>query len=414
MHGKLVVIAGADTNRFFPFSGDEPLSVGRGQDSGTRLRDRGISRFHCELREEDGKVILVDSGSAAGTFVNGNRIVDPYELRPGDVIQIGETQMRWTAEEVYEHETLGGAAPVAAARAAPAAGPATDSLSKLVGQSLSSYTLVSMVAEGKSGAVFRADDTKNDRPVALKVLHADFAKDEAQVDRFVRAMKTMFPLRHPNLVSLYNAGKSGPYCWLAMEYVDGESMTQVIERIGVAGRIDWKYALRVAVHVARALDYAYERKVIHRNITPPNILVSSSDKTAKLGDLMLAKAMEGALAEQVTRPGELVGDLAYMSPERTRGAIGVDCRSDIYSLGATVYALLAGRPPHEGGSIPEMLHKIREEEPVKPKKYQLAIADQFEGAVLRMLAKRPEDRHQTPNELLADLERVAKYQGVAL
>src|SRR5262249_33532415 len=149
----------------------------------------------------------------------------------------------------------------------------------------------------------------------------------------------------------------------------------------------------------------------HRNITPPNILVQTSDKRTLLGDLMLAKALEGSLAQQITRPGEIVGDLAYMSPERTAGTADVDGRSDIYSLGATIYARLTGRPPCMGASLPETVQKIRQVEPVKPKKYQLSIPDLFEGTVMKMLAKRPEERFQTPAELLGELDKVAKYSG---
>jgi serine/threonine protein kinase len=134
----------------------------------------------------------------------------------------------------------------------------------------------------------------------------------------------------------------------------------------------------------------------------------------KLGDLMFAKALEGTMAQQVTRPGELVGDIFYMSPERTRGGADVDARSDIYSLGATVYALLTGRPPHEGNSLPEIVTKIRSVDPVKPKKYQLSIPDLFEGTVLQMLSKRPEERFQSARDLVVQLERVAKFQGMTI
>src|SRR5207248_885270 len=122
-----------------------------------------------------------------------------------------------------------------------------------------------------------------------------------------------------------------------------------------------------------------------------------------LGDLALAKALEGTLAEQITRPGEIIGDVRYMSPERTRGTADIDGRSDIYSLGATVYALLTGRPPVEGGSLVETITKIRQAEPVRPTKYQLSIPALFEGTVMKMLAKRPEDRYQTAADLLTDL-----------
>jgi serine/threonine-protein kinase len=222
----------------------------------------------------------------------------------------------------------------------------------------------------------------------------------------------MMPIHHPNIVELYAAGKTGPYCWLAMEYVEGENLTKVIERIGTVGMLDWRYAFRVAVHVGRALEAAFAHEVIHRNITPTNILMRTKDQVVKLSDLMLAKALCGSLARQITQPGELIGDIFYMSPERTRSDAEVDCRSDIYSLGATVYALLTAHPPFEGHSVPEVITNIRQAEPEKPKKYQLSIPDLLEGIVLRMLAKRPADRHQTPGDLLKDLDRVAKYQGV--
>ncbi|MEE3283948.1 MAG: protein kinase, partial [Planctomycetota bacterium] len=148
------------------------------------------------------------------------------------------------------------------------------------------------------------------------------------------------------------------------------------------------------------------------NITPENILVRGEDKVAKLGDMMLAKALEGTRVEQITQPGQLIGPIPFMPPERTLGSSDVDCRADIYSLGATVYALLTGRPPVEGGNLPELIMKIRDEEPQRPKDFQLSIDDMFEGVVLRMLAKRPEDRYQEPSDLVTELERIAKFQNL--
>jgi len=248
--------------------------------------------------------------------------------------------------------------------------------------------------------------------VAVKVLTPDPTHSEEQKERFVRAMQTMLPVKHPHIVRLYNAGKKGPYCWAAMEFVDGESMTDVIARIGVEGMLDWREAYRMAVHIGRALQEAYSRKIIHRNVTPPNILRRRQDKVCLLGDLMLAKALEGTLARQVTQPGQLIGEVPYMSPERTRDQPGVDHRSDLYGLGATLYALLTGRPPFEGHSLPELIRKVREEPPRKPKEFQLSVNDMFQDAVMMMLAKRPEDRYTTPTDLLRDLERIGRYANV--
>jgi pSer/pThr/pTyr-binding forkhead associated (FHA) protein len=410
MARQLVVVSGPDKGRTFPITGADILLVGRSKATQTVLTDPHVSRVHCQIEVEDGKVMLLDNESAAGTFVNGKRVTQ-HQLRSGDVIRIGETQLRYQDDEAAEVATV---QPGAMPAVKPAAAPAGDKLTDLVGKKLSHHEVGEVIAKGQSGVIFKARDTKEDRDVALKVLKPEFSKNEDEMQRFIRAMKTMLPLRHPNLVALYGAGKTGAYCWIAMEYVEGESLTQVIQRLGAAGMLDWRHALRYAVHIGRALDFAAQHQIVHRNITPQNVLIRASDKMAKLGDLMLAKAMEGSLAQQITRPGELVGDINYMSPERTRGTTDIDARSDIYSLGALIYTLLTGRPPFEGGTLVETITKIRSAEPVKPKKYQLATPDLFEGTVLKMLAKRPEDRFQTPAEMLADLERVAKFQGMTI
>jgi serine/threonine-protein kinase len=283
-----------------------------------------------------------------------------------------------------------------------------------VGKTISHYDITTVIGTGRSSMVFHATDTKDDRPVALKVLHPEFASDEEEMQRFVRAIKTMLPLRHPNLVSLYAAGKNGPYCWVAMEYIAGENLTQVIERIGIAGMLDWKNAYRVAVQIARALEYAHGQSIIHRNVTPTNILRDATNKVAKLGDLMLAKALEGTMAKQITRPGEIVGDITYMSPERTRGTSELDGRSDLYGLGATCYALLTGRPPFGGTTLVEKISRIRQTEPEKPRKYQMSIPGQFEGVVLKLLAKNPAERYQSATELLEELTRIGRFNGVTV
>ena len=227
-------------------------------------------------------------------------------------------------------------------------------------------------------------------------------------------MKTMLDVRHPNIVQLRAAGKTGPYCWAAMEYVDGENLADVIDRIGIEGMLDWREAWRAAVHVSRGLEEANRRGIIHRNLTPTNILRRHKDKVCLVGDLMLAKALEGTLATQVTKPGQLIGDVPYMAPERTREGAGVDGRSDIYGLGATLYALLTGRPPFVSDSLPELVRMVREAEPQRPREFQMSINELFEDAVLRLIAKDPEERFQSPTHLLQELERIGTYSNLQL
>jgi serine/threonine-protein kinase len=175
--------------------------------------------------------------------------------------------------------------------------------------------------------------------------------------------------------------------------------------------LDWRKAFRVGVHVARALEYVHGQSILHRNVTPTNILLEATSKTVKLGDLMLAKALEGITQKQITRPGEIVGDVTYMSPERTRGSDDVDHRSDLYGLGATLYALLTGRPPFTGVTLVEKISRIRQSVPEKPTKFQMSIPTQFEAIVLKLLAKRPEERYQSAGDLLKELIRVGKFHG---
>jgi serine/threonine protein kinase len=403
---RLLVTAGPDTGRVFALT-EEGLLVGRSKSTPTRLTDPHVSRVHCQIQLVGDTATLTDFESVGGTFVNGNRITK-HQLRAGDVIAIGETQLVYQTGDEAEHKTL------PPELQAPVATPKAGRVNELSGKTIAHFDVGPLIAQGATSLVFRARDQKENKEVALKVLQPEISQNDEEMKRFVRAMKTMLPLRHPHLVAIYGAGKTGPYCWVAMEYVEGESLAAVIPRIGVAGMVDWRYALRVAVHISRALQFAEQHHIIHRSVAPHNILMRTSDKMFKLGDLMLAKALEGTLAQQITRPGELLGDVNYMSPERTQGTGVVDCRSDIYSLGATVYALLTGRPPFVGDSLPDTVRKIRQEEPVKPKKFHLAIPELFEGSVLQMLAKRPEQRFQTAADLVSKLEQIATFQNVGV
>jgi serine/threonine protein kinase len=405
---QLVILAGPDQGRVLSVADDKPLLIGRGRQSATRLSDLRVSRVHCRVETSGSRVVVTDLDSSSGTFVNGRRVTG-HDLQPGDVVQIGDTRLRLQTADVAELPTLppANAAPTTTTplhrKAAPALPLPAERLDELTGSVIAHFQVGPVVAKGRSGIVFHAYDFQNDRTVALKVLRPEFARDPQEVQRFIRAMRTMLPLQHPNLVTLHSAGKKGPYCWIAMEFVEGESLTQILKRIGVAGMLDWRHAFRVAVHIGR---------VLHRNLTPQNVLVRKSDKTAKLGDLMLAKALEGALAQQITQPGEILGDVHYMSPERTRGAEEVDERSDLYSLGALLYALLAGRTPFETPSLVATMTKIRQEKLPSPRTYQLSIPDKFAGTVMTLLQKRRENRYQSATELLAELKKISKFQGM--
>ena len=200
----------------------------------------------------------------------------------------------------------------------PVALPA-NRLGELTNTMLTHFRLGKVLAKGQSGLVFEAEDIRQKRKAAVKVLWPDFSLHDNEVRRFVRSMRTMMPLHHRNLVSIWGAGKKGPYCWVAMEHVAGESLHQMIQHKGAAGMLDWRHAFRIATHLGRGLEFAHEHRIIHRNITPRNVLIRAVDHIALLGDLMLGRALEGTLAEQLTKPGEMLGDVRFMSPERHVG-----------------------------------------------------------------------------------------------
>jgi serine/threonine protein kinase len=411
---QLVVIEGPDKGRAFALTPNDWILVGRSRATETQLNDPCVSKVHCKVEWTARGVIVTDQGSTSGTRVNGQCSVDERVLHPGDVIGVGGTSLRLLddsapAADLAEGQTL--ALPAAAKGPAPAQ---TELSKELTGKSLSHYVLGSLLARGASGLIFQALDTQNNRRVAVKVLSPDFIHNDVDVQRFVRAMRTMLPLRHPNLVAIYGAGKSGTYCWCAMEYVEGENLAQVIDRQKTARVHDWRPALRYAVHIARALDRAHQNHIIHRNLTPANVIIRASDQVAKLGDLMLAKALEGLLAEKITRPGDIVGDVRFLSPEATTSAANADARSDLFALGSVTYAALLGQPPFEGSSAVDTMIRIRDVEPVPPRGSQPGIPAAFEACVLKLLHKQPENRYQTAAELLAELEEIASAHGVAL
>lgn len=405
MPPQLQVVSGPDAGRIFNLSRGVPFQIGRSQATPTRLTDPSVSRVHCEV-EWDGVQAILHNCSQHGTRINGE-LVGERLLQPNDRVRIGNTELRFLAEEVAtEADTV---------TPSPAPPPAVGSLSNaeklaaLVGQVFHHFALEDVLAQGTTSVVFRASDTRDGTLVALKVLLPDFARDDEERQRFVRTMHTVVSLRHPNLTAVLGAGKTGPHCWVASDYIEGEPLPEVVRRLGVAGMLDWRHVYRVALNVTRALEYVHGRAVLHRNITPEKIIVRKKDKQAVLGDLMLAKALEGALAKQLTRAGQLLGDVRYLAPERTLPGAVVDARADLYSLGATLYELLTGRPPFTAEATVDLIALVRAAVPEPVRKYQMAVPGQFEGVVLRLLAKRPEERYANATQLLEELERVGRF-----
>ncbi len=404
MAKKLVVLVGPDEGRVIPVE-EETLLIGRSRAAGVHLIDPHVSRVHCQVQTDKNQSVLVDFDSAGGTFVNGVAI-EKHALKPGDLIRIGATRLQFLDDYTGE-----------AAASAPAK-PVGSWARELVGQSFGHYEVGRPLARGKDGYVFHGRDTRSDLPIALKVLRADFAESERNVKHFVDAMKTVMPLQHPHLIKVYGAGKAGPHCWMAQEYVAGDSLSAVIGRSEKAGRLDWKVVLRVGVYLARALEYAHSKELLHLNVTPQNILVGKQPQETKLTDLMLADATEEDPTKPISAAGLPSEAFPYMSPERTdrSGANGakMDARTDIYSLGATLYAALAGKPPFQADTVPELVEQIRLDSPASLKALSALVPDRFTRILRHALAKRPQDRPASATVMRTALEAIAKEISVSL
>src|ERR1035438_10011606 len=289
MTKKIIVLAGPDEGRVFPL-GTEPLLFGRSRATDPHLTDPHVSRVHCQVLPEGDQYVLIDFDSGSGTFVNGKEI-DRHVLKSGDLIRIGGTHMQYVVEAVEP------------AVGAPASKSPTDWAKALVGQTISNYKITSPLARGRSGYIFHAQDSRNETPVALKVLRSDFGQDEKKVQYFIEAMKAVMPLSHPHLLKIYAAGKTGNHCWVVTEYVPGDSLAAVIGRIEKTN-LDWKAAVRVGTYLSRALEFAHSKGLIHQNVTPQNVVVGRKPQNTKLTDLMLALATEENPTRAVAAAGQ--------------------------------------------------------------------------------------------------------------
>lgn len=261
------------------------------------------------------------------------------------------------------------------------------------------YHLLAKLGEGGMGAVYQARDLRTGDFVALKVLPRSKAKDPNFLSRFEAEARAAFELDHPNIVKGIGLGEAGGYHYIALEYLDGRDVYEILDD---RGRIPEHEALSITIQIARALEHAHQKNLVHRDVKPGNILVTW-DGVAKLTDFGLALDRERLGRGRITEGAEALGTPFYLSPEQARGDKEVDIGSDIYSLGATLYEMVTGRPPFEGATIAAVLVKHLNEQIPSPRDIDRTLSAGFCHVIEKMMAKRREDRYQTPKDLLRDL-----------
>lgn len=265
------------------------------------------------------------------------------------------------------------------------------------------YEILSFLGRGAMGTVYKARQVKMRRDVALKVIHTTISSQKDFVPRFLREARTVARLSHGNIVAGYDVGQVEDLCYLAMEYVEGESCQAKLTRLG---RLDEPMVLQIGLQVARALEHAHRHGVVHRDVKPANIMLAPGD-IAKLCDFGLARATERG--NTLTKEGVCLGTPMYMAPEQGGQ---LDIRSDIYSFGASLYHLASGVPPFEGPSMMAILMKHVMQPVVSPRHHRPELSEATEAIVLRTLAKRPGDRYADPSLLATDLQRALELVSV--
>jgi serine/threonine protein kinase len=266
---------------------------------------------------------------------------------------------------------------------------------------IGNYDIVAHIATGGICAVYKAIDVVDSREVALKILPPDLANKPAILERFRREARSAAKLRHENIVTIHEFGESAGTYFLALEFIEGTDLLQyVVEK----GRLDPEEALFLLTQATRALDHLHKHRIVHRDIKPSNILLTKKDDQwlAKLTDLGLAREVRQD-EFRVTKAGFTVGTIDYMSPEQARDSGLADIRSDIYSLGCTWYHMLAGQPPFAEGGLTERLYKHLAAEIPDIRLFNPKATAEMLVVLRRMMAKKPNDRYQSPAELLNDL-----------
>src|SRR3989442_6384043 len=265
------------------------------------------------------------------------------------------------------------------------------------------YVIKRKLGSGGMADVYLAEDQELGRRVALKLLDERHASDEQFVERFRREAQSAGRLNHPNIVSIFDRGLAEGTYYIAMEYLDGRTLKELLVRNGPT---PIPIAIDYARQILSALAFAHRNGIVHRDIKPHNIVVGG-DGRLKVTDFGIARSG----ASQMTEVGSIVGTAQYLSPEQARGA-PVDPRSDLYSLGIVLYEMLTGKVPFTGDAPVEIAMKHLSAIPEPPSKIRPGVPHDLDAVVMRALAKDPEQRYGSAEEMDADLARVSR--GVAV
>lgn len=330
----------------------------------------------------------VRTGGGAETVINPERRGSPLPVHEGAGLPSASVWLRLFPSEVDYHDPA--QAPVAA------------------GLTLGHFQIEERIGAGGMGAVFRAMDNRLQRSVALKILSPSLSRDDAAVQRFRNEAKAAARLDHENIARVYFTDEDQGLNFIAFEFITGTNLRNLIRE---RGRIAPSEAVNFVLQIASALRHTSANGVVHRDIKPSNIIITPSGR-AKLVDLGLARKEQSESAQDLTLAGTTLGTFDYISPEQAKDPRNVDVRSDIYSLGCTLYHMLAGEPPFPEGTVAQKLLDHQSGEPPDPAKKNRRVSDDLSLVCRKMMASDPKRRYQTPDQLTRDLMLIAGSLGL--
>jgi hypothetical protein len=422
------VIQGGRSVKVFTVHEGESRIIGRSKTSDISISDPLLSRRHMRVDIAESAFTVTDLKSSNGTFLNGERITESA-LKAGDEIKIGQTILEVTTEApvpaTAAHPAALAGEPVVdhnlrfcskCYRAVSADELSSDELGFAEGRFICAecqagkafdpniiegFKIIDKLGEGKLGSVYKAKHLALDKYVAVKIVVPERTVNQKTLQTFMREAKIGGQLYHPNIIEMYDAAESNGVYYITMEYVDGPTVEQKVES---SGPLSLKDAINIITRVSEALEYAHGSNIIHRNVRPANIMISRRSQV-KLTDFGLAKSLEDTDSAGITMPGEGKGTLFYTAPEQISDARTADHRSDIYSLGATLYFMLTGRPPFVAPTIGMTMRRIVQGDLDPIMDFNPNVPKGIWEIIQKAMDRDPQKRFQSVSQFLWHLKR---------
>jgi serine/threonine-protein kinase len=418
---ELNVIKGHETGKIFSFQKHDIFTIGREKDVQFQLpHDPYVSRHHLIIEINPPRCYLRDLGSTNGTKVNGRKVKE-IALKDGDRIKIGKTVLAVGFKRVIKKKESKVRCIIcnqdANSEAAIDKGTFDGEIlyickscrekKKIAPEIVPGYEKISVIGRGGMGIVYKARKSSTGEIVAIKMILPEYALNEKSRKLFLREMKVASKLIHPNIVMLYDHGEHYGQFWFTMEFIEGTDAQKMLMQ---KGPMAFDLAGKITAQILNGLDYAHKKGFVHRDIKPPNILLSGDGDNviAKLSDFGLAKNYRSAGGSDITRYGEIKGSLPFMPPEQILNCKYVKQPCDIYAIGATLYFMVTGQSVYNFSRKKDPFLMIIKDKPVPVLDRNKNIPKKFAEVIDNAISKNPNERFSSAKEMKKAIEKAIK------